>query len=287
MMRSKLLELVDKTKSLPHYPKLVTRLERLLQDENCDRYQIAGLIKTAPVLTGIILNQANSAYYGGSISGMIVNLPDAISKLGFENIREIVISIELSNLFSDCVTTDPRQFWRHSLAVATFSQLLCHRVGSSEEEIEMCYLAGLMHDIGIMVFCQLIPDEYSKFISEVSSEEKLIDELEKDRFAIDHAELGAHFIKTKWVMDQKIINCVRHHHSPEADTSKSRRLTQLINIANGICSYSGMGNGIDVFQTIFNDNAWLDLGLTLDDAEDILEEVKTSIGHAEDLLKLN
>lgn len=245
---------------------------------------IAHLIESEPVLSGRVLKLANSAYYGASTK-KISSLTIAITRLGHRMIRELVYSLEVTKLFRKDSIIDHQKFWRHSLAVAVFTQAMSRMIKCSAEEQEMAYLAGLMHDIGVMVFAFLLPKEYEDFAKSASDKEISLHKQEKDFFSIDHAELGARFTTKWWNINETVIETIRKHHFPITEDHNQLKLAQLVDIANSICNNQGITNGIDVYTDPFSEGAWIGLGLEIDMVGDILEEVTKSIEKAELLLK--
>ncbi len=284
-MRDQLLEKVNESDELPSFPDVILRLEQMIREDKAGNQQIAKLVSTDISIAGKILKMANSSFYGSTGRGEITNLTVAISRLGHKVIREIIFSVALSKLFADSAITDPKLYWRHCLAVATFSHAISRRVGASIEDQDISYMTGLMHDVGIMVFGEIIPKEYLEFLIKIVDKDQSLEYMETYHFGIDHAELGAAFIEKWWPVDPEIINGVRNHHNPNIGDIKERRPSQLVNVANGICNYAGMGNGINVFKGIFQESSWSGLGLELEDVEVIMDEVREAISHAESLLK--
>lgn len=93
-----------------------------------------------------------------------------------------------------------------------------------------------MHDIGIMVFCYLIPDEYIEFLRSVQDEEVPLEVREYKKFGIDHPELGAVFIKKWWQVDDHILQAVRYHHFPFVGLESDKRCEQMVHIATAFAA---------------------------------------------------
>jgi HD-like signal output (HDOD) protein len=282
-MKEKLLEIMETKGDLPVFPDFVLRLQKALRDPNVSVAVIAGIIELDPVLSGKILRISNSAFYSRGAKP-ITSLPLAISKLGFNILYRIVYALKLINLFTDTSVIDSHKFWRHSLAVAVSTQALSRRVRFSNEEQDVAYLAGLMHDIGIMVFGHLAPEAYIDFLQRARTVEKPLEIQEKEEFGIDHPEIGALFIERWWQMSEDVSMAVRHHHTPFYGPDEERRCEELINIANGICNNQGITNGIECYAEIFRESAWDELGLSLSDAENILSDVQNSLEQAEEIM---
>ena len=79
-----------------------------------------------------------------------------------------------------------------SIYFAVFSE----KILSDLDDWEASFLAGLMHDVGILVLDNIIPEEYFKFLTlkDLSSTDQPLEELEMDHFKIDHSEAGAIFM---------------------------------------------------------------------------------------------
>jgi HD-like signal output (HDOD) protein len=79
-----------------------------------------------------------------------------VLSLGLWRIRDIAFSCSLPLMFKNLECALPKQaFWRHALATAIVSQRLWEDFGKKKNE--QCYLAGLLHDIGILVKGLLFP----------------------------------------------------------------------------------------------------------------------------------
>lgn len=283
-MREELLKLLNEHEDLPPLPELVLKIDAELRDQKSPVNKIAKLIETDTVLAGRVLKLANSAFYGGG-RREITKLGLALTRLGLNEIRKVVYAVELSKLFSSSDVIDQRQFWRHSLAVALTTQALSRWAKATEEEVENAYLAGLMHDIGLMVFSYLIPDMYKEFLSNLSDKEIPLDKQEIEAFGIDHAEYGHAFIMRWWPIDECVIEAVRLHHFPFDGHESDNRTGQLVHIANIICNTLGFSNGINVYCEMFREGAWDALGLTLTTVDGVLQDVLSSIDMAEQLLE--
>ena len=282
-MRKKILNLIEQRGDLPAFPDILIKLQKVLNDPDTGISDISNIIKLDPILAGNLLKVSNSTYYRTGYQE-IDNITMAVNKLGLEKIRQMVFSLEITKLFSHSEFIDPMQFWKHGLAVANFTQLLGKYTDISQKTQDLAHLSGLMHDIGIMVFCYLIPEEYSTFIANLSTDEIPFEKQEMEMFDIDHQEVGALFIKKWWEIDEQIVNAVRFHHLPFMGTQKEKQCQQLVHLANGICTSFGHSNGVECFSDVFNTGAWEALGLSLDNVEKIMSDVQASVNQSMELL---
>lgn len=284
-MRDRILREIEDNADLPALPEIVLRLQAVLRDPDARVPIVAEIIELDPVLAGKVLRLSNSTFYNRS-ARRITSLPLAVTRLGFKVISHLVYSLKLTGLFGECTSINARDFWRHSLAVAVFTQALSVRGQAHSEAQDIAYLSGLMHDIGIAVFANVIPEEYSRFMHDSCAIEKPLHVQEMERFGIDHQEVGAHFIARRWSIDERVTAGVRAHHHPFHDDPEIRKGVQLVNIANGICNNQGITNGVPCYTEIFRDTAWDELGFSLSDVDRILEDVNQSLTQAEEIMHM-
>ena len=282
-MKEKILNLLEEKGILPPLPDIVLRIQNMVNSPDTGIKEIAKAIEIDPVLAGRILKLSNSPFYTRSTTH-ITSLPIAITKIGLNMLVKIVYSLKLTSLFTDNSVLDNSQFWRHSLAVAIFTQSLSRRIRCSQEEQDMIYLAGLMHDIGIIVFGYLISSEYSDFLKNGTEEEVFLYEQEKKEFGIDHAEIGALFIEKWWEMDERVSQSVRHHHSSTQDQDNECHHEKLVQIANGVCNSQGLTNGTNFIPEVLKEGVWEELDISNNEAEKILNDVQSSIEQAEEMI---
>ncbi len=283
-MREKILELLDKKGDLPPLPDILVKVQQTSNDPKSSVTDLAGIIEMEPVLSGRIMSVANSAFYTRG-AGAVKTLPMAIGKLGLKEIEKIVFSLELSRLFTDNTVIDSYQFWRHSLAVGVFAQSISPRLCSSVEDAETAYLTGLVHDIGIMVFSYLVPEEYSDFLKKVIEKNDPLEIQEKSVFGIDHAELGFHFIRRWWNLEKKTALGVKFHHSPDAGKKEISGDYRLINVSNCIINNQGFTNGIFCYFEAVDEKQWQDLGISPEEIQDVLGLVDSAVNQASTMLK--
>lgn len=294
MNRLEILKRLEGDVSLPALPEVLSKLEGVLADPDCDVRDVAKLVQTDPVLSGQLLRMANSAYY--SRGGLpVANLQAAIQRLGSRAVRGLVYALTLPRLFQGGGRFPHRALWKHSLAVAGMSAELVTVLGGSASERDLAYLAGLVHDIGAMLMAHLDPG-YVAFLErsvarrEVEGwDERDLADLETQEFGIDHAEVGAIFLADRWRSPQPVPRLVRHHHGlgweTTAEDPEVRRLVAILHVANGVSNHAGIGwDGLPTEGLAFRESAWEHLGLELSTVDSLVARMSSSVEHAETLL---
>lgn len=263
---------------------VLLNLENRVNDPNSDIEEISGLIQTEPVLSGRLIKLSNSVLFGGG-RDEVHDLNEAIMRLGMKMVLDLAYTLELPKAFKKSKSFDHIQFWKHSLGVAYLSRALAVHLGASKEDLDASYLAGLMHDVGILVFDYLIPEEYSSFIREVAENEKPLDELEMERFGISHSELGAEFIGKWWPVSEIVVKSVRRHHNSPPKKKMKPGIPRLVNWANQIASNNEMSNGMPMHFYPLDESIFPKLKLNQDELEEMVDKTKAGVEAAESILR--
>ncbi len=242
-MREKILGLIKEKGELPPLPDILLRLEKLINDPESDIEAIAELIETEPVLSGRLIKMANSVLFGGGRE-QAKDLETTILRLGIKMVLDLAYTLQLPSMFKKPKAFDQIRFWKHSLAVACLSQCLAEHYGLTGEEREESYVCGLMHDLGILVFDFLIPDEYKAFTDTLEPGSPDLDALEVQAFGIGHAELGARFIHHQWPVSPVVVRAAKEHHMPLKNDGSRHNIHKLVNISNKIANVNGLDHGL-------------------------------------------
>ena len=93
--------------ALPSFPDVVIQIRTALEDPTCTPDRLAEVAKTDPVLVSRLLMSANSAFHNRA--GIeIVDLNLAISRLGFEAVKNTAIALAVEQLFNATNRTGTR-----------------------------------------------------------------------------------------------------------------------------------------------------------------------------------
>ena len=224
---------------LPPAFELVPRLLLLLDDPEADSESLAKLIKVDPGLTADVLKTANSAFYAGAYRAE--TLEQAIMRLGLRQIYKITmeaVALPVLTNSDDPMLAGLNQ-WRHSLAVAVPSQVIAQR---ADQDIEVAFTAGLLHDIGKIVLGQANGAEYLALVRKCRGDCRPLWKMEPTVFNTDHAKAGADLL-AQWNFPEKIVAALRWHHEPVRCHPLDRALTATINLANTLAYRLGHSYG--------------------------------------------
>lgn len=295
-MRDHILRLMREEVGLPVLPEVLVRLDKELRDPGVEIKSVASIIAMDPVLAGQVLRMANSAYY--SRGGAALSNPSAaVMRLGIRTVHGLVYALSLPRAFPQQPEGSPfshGQFWRHSLAVAAFSQALAKHLGLPQASQDLVYFAGLVHDVGALLMLSLIPQEYSIFLRALEEaslempgkpEDSDFSLRELQSFGITHSELGALFLEERWKMDASLVHVIKEHHQPDWNDAELLQEVMVIHVADGVCASTGASwESLSPQNLPFLEPVWDRLGISLEDVDLLLEQMRSSLDQAQALL---
>jgi putative nucleotidyltransferase with HDIG domain len=212
------------TEDLPTLPNVVHQILKITGDPLSSTRQLTYLIERDPALTGNLLKLVNSAYFG--FSRHIYQVHDAVVLVGYATIRGLALGTSVITALKTGPNLDARRFWEHSLATAIGTDLVARELG--HEKAEMGFIAGLLHDIGILVMALAMPDRRWPPPGPAGSDPL---ELEAAAYGITHAAAGG-AISRKWRFPPELIRAIEEHHvNPRGDSRQVGDLARLVFLA--------------------------------------------------------
>jgi len=223
--------LLENLKELPTLPTVVAQLMMTLNEPTSSARDLERLISNDQAIAARLLKLANSAFYG--LPGKVTSLGRAITLLGFNTVRSLVLTIGVVDKFSGPSTGryfDRGEFWEHSLSVAMASRLLSAK--DPKLSPEEAHIAGLLHDIGKIIMDFLMPDLFQKAMREVNDNDMDSREAESRFVGLPHDEVGA-LVSDRWRFPEFLRDVARYHHRPDEATHYPD-IVQLVALANTI-----------------------------------------------------
>jgi diguanylate cyclase (GGDEF)-like protein/putative nucleotidyltransferase with HDIG domain len=228
---------------LPSLPVVAIKLLKLTRDTTSAVADLVRLIETDPAITAKILQIVNSAAYG--LPRRIASIKHAIVLLGFAAIRSLAMDVVL---YDQLIKRRSRHgfnrvhFWQHCLTVATLCRALAHRVHYPNPE--EAYIAGLLHDIGMIISETHGRITYSEFLKQQDHHEGLLIDIEKKILGLDHGDIGA-FVCQQWGLPDSIVLALKLHHQRFAHlplNPEQRLLIAMVSLADFIAWLLGVGS---------------------------------------------
>lgn len=235
-----MLERLEGIDQIPTIPVALNPLLRYLEQplDRVDVHQVVDLISQDKSLTARCLYMANSPLFGRW--QQVDSVRGAVVALGMQRMRDIALSCSvLSLLPQDTASFDPVVFWEHSLGCALVCRQFARKIGFADPG--KAYLAGLLHDIGIIAHLWIAPREFSDAMALARTQHIPLHEAEEATLGITHGESGR-IVAQRWNFPEDLIEVVASHHNP-LSAKGHRGLVAVIALSDLLCRMSGMGYG--------------------------------------------
>jgi putative nucleotidyltransferase with HDIG domain len=217
-----------RVKDLPVMPEVAAKVMQLKESGREVSFRdLEGMIKVDPGLTAKILKIANSALYARQRE--VTNLQTAITLLGFQNIRSLIMLLTASRMFPRMTRTSFQPaFWRHSIVSAFLSRNLVLRCakGSPAEE---AFIAGLLHDIGQAVLFNADPEKYAQALEAEKLGALELEGIEEQMFGANHRQIGGAVLR-KWNFPS-LYSDVAEEHETLNITSPHKTVIIMVSVA--------------------------------------------------------
>lgn len=199
--------------NLPALPSITIEIIGIIDNPDTDVYSLSKIIAKDQVLTSKVLKVANSPFY--SYPRIISTIDFAITILGFETVKEIVLSVSYINYFRNYKIKlfDINKFWTHSI----ISSVVCKEISKiiNYKITGEAFVAGLIHDIGIFIMSQFYQNEFKELIDRIDLGKEDLISIEKDIYGCSHEEIGSWLLE-RWNFPVQLVEAIRSHHHPDA-----------------------------------------------------------------------
>ena len=156
---------------------------------------------------------------------------------------------------------DPGVFWRHSFGCALVCREFAERIGYNDPD--KAYLAGLLHDLGIIVNSLAFTDQYREVLAKAVEAGRPLDEQEEETLGFTHCQSGVILAKA-WALPQNIRDVIEWHHTTTLAPA-GNPLIAITHLADLLCRVRNLGYGYEEWRVVdlATDPGWIDLERTL------------------------
>ncbi|MEW6413013.1 MAG: HDOD domain-containing protein [Candidatus Zixiibacteriota bacterium] len=231
---NKIKRVVSNIRNLPTPPIVFHQIQKVINDPGVSAEKVANILAEDPAMSVKVLRLTNSAFYG--LAREIESVKQAVVIVGFEAIKNLVLSASVLDMFKGKNIDEEYQekYWRHSLSTAFCCRLLARRLRSrGMVDPDSAFSAGLLHDVGKMVICCFLPDEWKRYKAEREADTNSEDfEIEERLFGFTHSQVGG-FLGTQWKIPHKLVEAITLHHHPQLEEKKDP-ITYIVYLADYI-----------------------------------------------------
>lgn len=191
-------------KDLPTPNEHICKIIRLLQSNEVKIHEVVNIIEHDESLVVQILKLINSGFF--SMRETISNVEQAVNLLGLLQIKKLVYSASIMDIFSKEVKDEFHHAYSSSALMSTIMKQFDIPVASNLP------LTMLIHDIGKIVLNRFAPKKCQ--LARSFAEQKMIPYNwgERHVLGIDHAEV-VELLLHKWEMTDDIIKPIKNHHT--------------------------------------------------------------------------
>jgi HD-like signal output (HDOD) protein len=272
---------------LPALPEVMVKIQHIVNSEEGNAQLLSKIIQQDLSLTAKVLKIANSAFFSSG-NKRISSLPLAIARIGFNEIRSISMAITLiKQLSKKSNFIDYRAFWRHSLSAAYLTQTIAAMLPKklSPEDLQYCFLAGLLHDMGILIYDQYFHHEFEQIMEYAIKQEKSFLVAEQIVAGKEtHQMVGSALLET-WKIDTAVISGVRFHHAFDKAPGNQLICVAIVYLAEYILCNWAVGSFEGTIHEI-NSAVWDFIGISPDRLGDVFAKVEAEVEKADIILAM-
>ncbi len=269
---TRLETLLQSGQQLPTLPVLIVQVQRAVASEMSGLRDIGLIIERDPALTARVLRVANSALF--TRGDPVTTIGAAVARLGMGTVRSLCLAVGAVRAFgSSQQRLDHRRYWEHSAAVGMVAERLTE-VSTSYPSVEgaEAYVAGLLHDVGLLIMDQFFPAEFASIQAEMDAEGVPRYRAELSRLGIDHGGV-ARLVLRRWQLPTQVIAGAAAHHNPAECAIGAEGLARMVWGAEALCAASGLDLPQEGVAEVAPETVLAELGVPQNDWQSILVEV--------------
>ncbi len=247
----KLQNLVSQMGELPTLPTIHNELLKLLRIPDISGESLSDAIKKDIGITAKILKFANSGYVG--LKRKISSVSDAVSYLGMEYIRSIILTIGAFGRLKEfkveglCL----EDFWNRSLQIAEAAKAIAISQTSSKTQAEEAYVSGLLHASGKLILYSSFPEKLKEVEALLKSEDDMdLLEAETEVFGAHHSQVGAYLLGL-WGLATPIVESVHWYSNPNQSVPVDFQPLTAVHVASALLASEDEEETIGANSEIF------------------------------------
>lgn len=243
--------IVARLDALPALPDLYVKISHELQDAEPDLKRIGKLVEQDGGISATLMKVVNSSFFG--FYENISSPTRAVTLLGTEAVKGLILGvhllekIDLSKLSGYSV----EKLWKHTLQTGYFAKAIAKLETSDNAFIESCFIAGMLHDVGKLVFVTQMDSLYLPVLEAVRKVNGPIVDFENTALGVSHAEIGAYLLGL-WGFKKDVVTGVHGHHAPDQG-EPGLTIALVVHVANTLQHELGHPESDFIFSPLDDD----------------------------------
>lgn len=231
LQKTKSHDFMGNISRLPSLPDIYQKVVQEIESPDGTLEGLGKLLSQDLAMTAKIMQLANSAIFGLQST---VNSPvQAASLIGMDAIRSLVLSVSVFSSFDGDATPGftIEDISKHSLYVGGLCQKIAKCEGLDRDMTNEAFTAGLLHDIGKLIFASHAYSDFANALALSSSQNIPSFQAEKEVLGIGHDYIGGYLLSL-WGLPQSIVEGVAFHHSLTECKGTTLTTPAIVYIAN-------------------------------------------------------
>lgn len=206
--------IATKLDALPAMPELFLKIKQELEKKNPDLKLVANLVQEDIGLSATVMKVVNSSFFG--FFDKVAAPSRAVILLGVDILKGLVMG---EHFFRQIGNVDQAWYsvgklWGHSLQTGAFAKVIAGMESKDGDFVDNCFIAGLLHDVGKLIFLTQMRKEYEAIIKAVKRMGGPVVDREQEALDVTHSEIGAYLLGL-WGFSEPVVSGVWGHHAPK------------------------------------------------------------------------
>ncbi len=241
----KLQSLMNGLMHLPSLPQAYLEITNKLSSSKVSVQEIGETISTDPAMTAKILQMVNSAFFG--LGRHVSDTKEAVTLLGLDTLKALVFTVGVFSQFDKNRNKDNDfsidALLNHSLAVARLAERIAQAEGVGKAMSDDCFLAGILHHIGLLILEQNRSEDYAKVRSLVREQGMTPGLAEHEIFGATQEAIGAYLLGL-WALPDRVVEAVAFHHHPALSHCQQFSPLTAVHVADALVGRSKLCEGV-------------------------------------------
>ncbi|MFW6303568.1 MAG: HDOD domain-containing protein [Candidatus Sumerlaeota bacterium] len=284
-LKQELLREILSMREIPTLPTVMQKILETISDEKSSPQELTRILESDPAISTSVLRLANSAFYG--LSNNVDSIQRAVVLIGFDAVEMLALATSVIGAFSEHEPHgfDADDFWMHALGTAKASQMVALDVGE-KDSAEMCFTAGLLHDIGKYLSALALPEKYARLLAGAREQEVPVHVMEKRLMGVDHSYVAG-WVTAKWLFPAVIVETLRYQFQPRSawpDVCKTE--LEIVLLGEKISKAAAYGFAGDPNEGLSVSDVPTDMGIKFEEALEMVGELESMKSETREVLNL-
>lgn len=224
-MDQQLLDRILKCERLPSFPAIAARVIEMCGDENISVRELGEVLSHDTAISTKILRTINSSFYG--LRHRVTTVERATAMLGLNAVKMLALGFSLVPQLKGMggEDFDPTIIWKRSLFAAVGAHTIAREV--KFEHYEEAFIAGLLQDLGVIVFLQTLRGDYVSILEQATNAHGKLRMLEQQELDLDHCQVGQ-ALAEQWILPSVLIAAIGQHEDSDETTAEYQSLVRSV-----------------------------------------------------------